>query len=234
MRLCKFSASLVESKSNRAMSRPPSRATRLIKTIVLLAVVGLTTTAFAADGCEVLMCLAPPTGWTGIAQCAAPMKEVLKDLALGVPLPSCSVAGSATTHTGSYALAMPANYYNQCPSGSTALPLGSHAIMSATWIPSNNTAAWAQQQTVYSGIGDGTLLAPTTEPTIRTMPPEVCVSGATIGQVNYPLTSGSLVGTAGSSMPVPVYSSVTLLQANASPRVIGVWIDGALYNQVHW
>jgi hypothetical protein len=234
MWLCKFCASLVESKSNRAMSRPSSRATRLIQTIVLLAVAGLTTTAFATDGCEVLMCLASPTGWTGIAQCTAPMKQVLKDMAFGVPLPSCSVAGSATTHTGSYALAMPANYYNQCPSGSTALPLGSQAVMSPTSIPTNNTAAWEQQQTLYSGIGDGTELAPTTGPTVGTMPPEVCVFGAPIGQVNYPLTAGSLIGIAGSSMLVPVYSTVTLLQANASPHVIGVWIDGALYNQVHW
>jgi hypothetical protein len=31
-----------------------------------------------------------------------------------------------------------------------------------------------------------------------------------------------------------VYSSVTILQPNTSSNVIGVWIDGALYNQVHW
>jgi hypothetical protein len=126
---------------------------------------------------------------------------------------------------------MPSSYYNECPAGTSALPPGSYAIMAPNWIPADNNAAWIQQQNLYAGIGDGSGLAPAVAAAPSTLPPEVCVSGAPIGQVIYPVNIGQL-GTY--EMVANVYSSVTILQPATSPRVIGVWIAGALYNQVHW
>lgn len=187
--------------------------------------------AGAVDGCKVLLCLAAPNGWRSVSECVPPMEDLLKSLALGHSFPSCSMAGNPSTRTGSFASPMPANYYDQCPAGMNALPSGSYAIMSSTWVPADNSMAWAQQHTLYAGIGDGAGLTPSAGVASVSMPPEVCVSGAPIGQVDYAINLGPY---GFSRLVVPVYSSVTLLQANSSPNVIGVWIDGALYNQVHW
>jgi hypothetical protein len=106
--------------------------------------------------------------------------------------------------------------------------------MAPNWIPADNTAAWVQQQTLYAGIGDGAGLAPASGTAASTLPPEVCVSGSPIGQVNYLSNIGAARFGGIAPMTVNVYSSVTILQPDTSPNVIGVYIDGALYNQVHW
>jgi hypothetical protein len=47
----------------------------------------------AADGCLMLLCLAAPS-WQNVAQCADPVREVLRDLARGRPFPTCPMAGN--------------------------------------------------------------------------------------------------------------------------------------------
>lgn len=49
--------------------------------------------AQAADGCLVLLCFAAPS-WGAIPQCVAPIREVLRDLALGRPFPTCGMSGA--------------------------------------------------------------------------------------------------------------------------------------------
>jgi hypothetical protein len=203
--------------------------------LLFLASMSLSRTASAVDGCEVLLCLAAPNGWSGIAQCVPPMREFLRDMALGHAFPSCAMAGNPSTGQGSFAQTMPANHYNQCPAGTSALPAGARAIQSATGIPTNGIPAWLAQQTVLTGIGEGSDLAPSTATPLDALPPKVCAAGAPIGQVNVPIGLPGLAGGLGPVLvPVPVYASVTLLQPNTSANVIGVWIDGQLYNQVHW
>jgi hypothetical protein len=209
----------------------------MIGATALIVSLGLTASAYAVNGCEVLLCLAAPNGWSNISQCVPPMEQLFTSLAEGHAFPSCSMAGAPPTRqnpqggVGSYAAPMPSNYYNQCRAGTTALPSGSFAIKAPNWIPADNNAAWAQQQSLYAGIGDGSGLAPAPGALASTLPPEVCVSGAPIGQVSYPVNIGHF---GAYEMVANVYSSVTILQAAPSPNVIGVWIDGALYNQVHW
>jgi hypothetical protein len=48
--------------------------------------------AHAVDGCLVLLCFAAPS-WSAIAQCVAPIKQVLHDLARGRPFPTCGMSG---------------------------------------------------------------------------------------------------------------------------------------------
>jgi hypothetical protein len=217
------------------------RRARVVSGVALVAALTMSASAFAVDGCEVLLCLAAPNGWKTISQCVPPMEQLLKSLATGHAFPSCSMAGAPPASkgnpqggTGSYAVQMPANYYNQCPAGTTALPAGNFAVMAPNWVPADNTAAWIQQQTLYAGIGDGTGLSPASGAAASTLPPEVCVTGTPIGQVNY-LTNFGGAGFGGIlPMTVGVYTAVTILQPDTSPNIIGVYIDGALYNQVHW
>lgn len=184
--------------------------------------------AFAVDGCKVLLCLAAPAGWRSIPACVSVMEEALGSIFSG--LPSCHMVGDPTTGTGSYAKVLPSNYYSDCPTGTTALPLGQYAIQSATWDASDNTTSWVAQQTMYSGIGDGATITPLSGDTSSSLPPKICVSGQALGTVNYALG----VDSDSTILTVPVYASVTILQPNTTSNVIGVYIDGALYNQVRY
>ena len=126
---------------------------------------------------------------------------------------------------------MPANFYNQCPTGTTALPSGSYAIMAPNWVPATNNAAWFKQQSLYAGIGDGSALMPSGGALPTSMPPEVCVAGAPLGQINYGLNLGEFGNV---PLVASVYATVTLLQPRPSLNLIDVYIDGALSNQVRW
>lgn len=52
--------------------------------------------ARAVDGCTVLLCLAAPS-WRSIEQCVPPVRQLLKDLALGKPFPACTMAGAGNS-----------------------------------------------------------------------------------------------------------------------------------------
>ncbi|MCE4558008.1 hypothetical protein LXT13_26835 [Pelomonas sp. P8] len=54
------------------------------------------TSAHAVDGCTVLLCLAAAS-WRSIEQCVPPVRQVLRDLALGRPFPTCAMAGAGNT-----------------------------------------------------------------------------------------------------------------------------------------
>lgn len=76
--------------------------TRGVAAILLLA--GFTSMARAVDGCLVLLCFAAPS-WSAIAQCVAPIRQVLHDLARGRPFPTCGMSGpgNAAAHQWSEA-----------------------------------------------------------------------------------------------------------------------------------
>jgi hypothetical protein len=155
------------------------------------------------------------------------MEQLLKDQGMGRGFPSCSMVDNPSTRIGSYAAPMPANYYKEYPTGTTAFAVGAYAIMSPIWTPADSTPAWVSQQTLYTGVGDGSALSPSTGLPVASMPPEVCVSGLPIGQVALG------IGLMGGSLTVPIFSSVTILKQQTA-RNVGVWTDGALNNQVHW
>ena len=48
--------------------------------------------ALAVDGCKVLLCFAAPS-WRAIPQCVPPIRQVLRDLALGRAFPTCGMSG---------------------------------------------------------------------------------------------------------------------------------------------
>ena len=83
-------------------ARLPDRTT-LNASVAALAFASVLTTsmdAHAVDGCTVMLCLAAPS-WRAIEQCVPPVRQLMRDLALGRSFPSCAMsgAGNAATHT---------------------------------------------------------------------------------------------------------------------------------------
>jgi hypothetical protein len=56
------------------------------------------------DGCLVLLCFAAPS-WSAIPQCVPPIRQVLRDLALGRPFPTCAMAGAGNSARHAWASA---------------------------------------------------------------------------------------------------------------------------------
>lgn len=77
--------------------------------LAFAALFGASTPARAVDGCQVLLCFAAPS-WRSIPQCVPPIEQVLRELALGKPFPTCSMAG--TSNSASHAWASAPSY---CP-----------------------------------------------------------------------------------------------------------------------
>jgi hypothetical protein len=61
--------------------------------IALAALLTLSPSAHAVDGCLVLLCFAAPN-WRAIPQCVPPIQSVLRDLAHGRPFPTCGMSGA--------------------------------------------------------------------------------------------------------------------------------------------
>ena len=72
--------------------------------IVLCATGFASTPAVAVDGCLVLLCFAAPS-WRAIPQCVPPIKQVLRDLALGRMFPTCAMSGPANSASHRWAQA---------------------------------------------------------------------------------------------------------------------------------
>lgn len=72
---------------------PPAKQAGLALAAMTVAAFGLASApARAVDGCLILLCFAAPS-WGAIPQCVPPIRQVLRDLALGKPFPSCGMAG---------------------------------------------------------------------------------------------------------------------------------------------
>jgi hypothetical protein len=77
--------------------------------------------AQASDhGCQVLLCMANPGGWSQIGECVPPMKKLFKDLAKGKAFPTCTFKSADGVDTGTssqhYAKNQSASQ-NFCPAG---------------------------------------------------------------------------------------------------------------------
>jgi len=59
---------------------------------VTMAIACAAPAAHAVDGCLVLLCLAG--NWSAIGECVPPVEQVLADLALGHPFPTCAFASA--------------------------------------------------------------------------------------------------------------------------------------------
>jgi hypothetical protein len=95
-------------------SNSASRNARRIRTLhvatvaaALLTALVLTLAAMparAADGCQVLLCLAAPS-WRDIPQCVPPVQQVFRDTARGKPFPVCRMSGAGNSANHEWASA---------------------------------------------------------------------------------------------------------------------------------
>src|SRR5690349_12084032 len=88
--------------ASRTLDEHSGRATKQVNRVRCAAIiafaglVGASMPARAVDGCLVLLCFAAPS-WGAIAQCVAPITQVLRDLARGKPFPTCGMAGAGNS-----------------------------------------------------------------------------------------------------------------------------------------
>ncbi len=81
-----------------------TRRAAALGTAFVLALAAATSTANAANGCLVLLCLAAPS-WTAIPQCVPPVRQLFLDIARGQPFPRCAMAGSGNSAGNDWASA---------------------------------------------------------------------------------------------------------------------------------
>lgn len=72
--------------------RDPEGMLRWVGQLGVCAAVVASIPAHAADGCTVLLCLAAPS-WRSVSECVPPVRQTLRNLALGKPFPVCTMAG---------------------------------------------------------------------------------------------------------------------------------------------
>ena len=180
-------------------------------------------------GCEVLLCLANPNGPTAVAPCVPPIRRLWRELARGHAFPTCAMA----TGPSGRSYAQPANsYYDRCPSGTSELALGQLAELAAPMNPmavpvtrSGTATTYTAGSTglTYAGIGNGDGYG---QFSIDSPPPaKVCVAGS----------RGTRERWAGdSSYTVGLYDTIFVSPAQASPRIIDVYVDNIFWQSVRW
>jgi hypothetical protein len=185
--------------------------------------IGLFCHVASADqwGCEVLLCLSNPAGPTAVKECEPPIHRLWDRLRDGHEFPTCDMAKDGKS--SAYAK-LGFNFFDPCPAGMRPLARAERAILAAP--TGGMRAAWksASVSDVLTGIGDGegySFSDRYAKPT-----PLVCV-GNQIG-----MTSISPDGR--SWIRVSVYDRVTTLRPQASPRIIDVYINDALFRRVRW
>ena len=97
-----------------------------------LSLCGFSATAKADTwGCEVLLCLANPSGVMAAPACVAPIKKLYKALYKWRPdpFPRCKEAETSNDNTTNYAQ-VTGSYYDDCPSGSE--PIGEGVLASSS------------------------------------------------------------------------------------------------------
>lgn len=194
-------------------------------------------------GCKILLCLANPNGPEAVSQCVPPI-QTLYDLLNQTPpgnIPGCPMASSNATGPSYAKLAT--NYYSNCPTGTTPLPVGQMAALTGQPITETVSGDYdsgftTEYTNVFTGIGNGDGLIPQWDSSSgmsTPLPPLVCV-GQQVGSIKPTgyagLGGGSGALPAGAS--VPAYSQVITVQPGADGRAIDVFISGALHNVVHY
>ena len=163
-------------------------------------------------GCRVLLCLANSAGPTALSQCVPPITQLWRDLASFHPFPSCDEAKPAVAVQGT-------SFYDNCPDGTTPLAAKSQAVLQGSY-------AYA----VGIGSGDG---LPSSVNSDGSTIQKVCV-GKLLSSVTVGGDSTGDSGGGGSPVDIGTYDRVVLMDPAWSPRVIDVYINGALFRRVRW
>ena len=200
------------------------KLSRVLAVFSVSFVATFTSAAHADDwGCEVLLCLSNPAGPTAVSQCVPPIKRLYAAIFKRKPdpFPTCDTAVSPEGKR-SYANVVYNSFYDPCPTGTTALPVNSYAVMGTAAMFHELTNTYFSSFSV--GIGDGSGLAPTEDtPLVQ----KTCV-GKHVGNVQ--VTKGS--GEDRNVYEVGVYDRVTFVVPAQSGNLIKVFINDEFYRSV--
>lgn len=177
-------------------------------------------------GCKVLLCLANPNGPMAVQECVPPIRQLYRDLSRGRPFPSCEMAEGPGGK--SYAR-QTASYYDTCPEGTAELGQGAFALQHSRTRSGSGTSTPTYTGVIYSGIGSGEGITPSSTESGSALPAKICV-GKKLGST--PTTIGNDDGQI--TVEAGVYDSVVTLDAHSSPRAIDVFVDDRLYRRVRW
>ena len=184
---------------------------------------GLLSRPVLADqwGCEVLLCLSNPAGPTAVKKCEPPIHRLWDHLRDGHEFPSCDMAKDG--NSSAYAK-LGFNFFDPCPPGTRPLARGERAVQVAA--RGGMRAAWksASVSDVLTGIGDGEGYS-FGDRHAKPMP-LICVRNR--------VGTTSISPDGKSWFRVSVYDRITALRPQASPRIIDVFINDALFRRVRW
>lgn len=173
-------------------------------------------------GCELLLCLANPNGWATVAECHPPVEKYFDCRSKRHPceMPKCPQAGE-----GNYAQNV-SNRFDPCKQLDPALteaPVGWLAEGTVNR-PGATSYNWGGDHWSYDSDGDRTYTGS-----------KACVKPSEFqGYVTQRYRCGSdSDGTRWCTRKVAVYSSVTW-QRMQTPRAIDVYINGEIWQRVHW
>ena len=200
--------------------------------IVLALMFGVTATAQAEDlwGCEVMLCLSNPGGPTQFNECKPPIQKLWKHLAKGHSFPSCSQANG--NDPAKNFVRQTVDAYDPCHlKGLKDAPIGYVA---------EGTRKTNTTKTKGFGFGQGE----TSRNYTLTKSPGYNTGGRTFAQNGQGMaTTKMCVGNQtggytvrvdrGTSYNVIVFDKV-LQQKAQSPNALDVYVDGNLFNRVHW
>lgn len=110
----------------------------------VMASLTFSSSAFALDGCKVLLCLAG--NWKGIAACVPPVREALRDMALGHAYPHCDMNQGPVSVPGQ----PEANRADSYPTNAATCP-----VMYSTYNPRNGWWQSCKYQGVISVVVQG-------------------------------------------------------------------------------
>lgn len=189
---------------------------------VTLSLVGLAYPAQADQkhACTVLVCLANPNGPRAVAECVPPINKLFRDLARGRSFPHCNLSSSSQ---GSARAEPKQSLYDSCPAGTGALRSGARAVQGAAGTPSYSF----RSEQVRTGIGEGDNIVPNG----LQSPAKVCVGNK--------VADTYVTDSNGRRTRVQVFDRVTMLDPQASPNVIDVYLTQPgtgeqLYRRVRW
>lgn len=170
--------------------------------------------ASASDyGCKVLLCLSNPNGPKAVGECVPPINQLFRDLARGRAFPTCDLTRS-DSQTGNSWAQPGQTYYDPCPPGTSALSTGEYAVQGTPPI-------------LLGGIGEGDGLVPGQGDNFSPLPSKVCV-GSKVGDTRVSTDSEN------STLQAGIFDHVVVLNPQASPNVLDVYINSVLTRRVRW
>lgn len=186
-------------------------------------------------GCELLLCLANPNGWNSVSECRPPVEKYF-ECSTKRHNP-CSMPGCPQSGEGNYAVRNDGKYdpckllgegYEDAPRGYLL-----QGILSSGDFTKSGNRYYAKKRSKYNYDGEHEVCD--SDGTCSTVSSEACVKPADYQGIAYERYScrDSDGDTRTCYRQVRVYSEVSWQNAKP-PRAIDIYIEGKLYNRVHY